>query len=288
VTVINLPTREREQIPPKPDHELRGFVDGFAAGDYGYFVPNFNGDFFGKVVRLNMKTDTIQFVDLMQDGAFLSGFSGGFTHTSRRICCDAQMGHRAKKNDPLAVCTPFDFDRDNQDEWRFAKIRNYGGSLDSVAKAYHHNPVIKPEDSCFPNCPDNPFSNQVTEMRQPPWEPSSFEMPAWVYDVMSFEEWISAPDEPNGILGFNAIQPIVGQYPIGIQDWISEELPNWVLYDEIRKRLEARAGGSKHTGAPAKYPAAPGFTTMSTDAITAFHMYRSKNIQNDQMNKDWL
>ena len=217
VTVINLPTRKREQIPPKPDHELRGFVDGFAAGDYGYFVPNFNGDFFGKVVRLNMKTDTIQFVDLTQDGAFLSGYSGGFTHTSRRICCDAQMGHRAKKNDPLAVCTPFDFDRDNQDEWRFAKIRNYGGSLDSVAHFYHHNPVVKPEASCFPNCPDNPFRNEIREMRIPPWEPSSFEMPAWVYDVMSFEEWISAPDEARGILGFNAIQPIVDQYPIGIQ-----------------------------------------------------------------------
>jgi hypothetical protein len=104
VEVLNLPTMSRQQVPPAPDHGLRGFVDGFAAGDFGYFVPNFNGDFFGKVVRMNLNTNAVQFVDLMQDGAHLSGYSGGFSHTSRRICCDRALGHRKD------VCEPLDFD----------------------------------------------------------------------------------------------------------------------------------------------------------------------------------
>ena len=85
----------RVQLPPTPDHHLRGFVGGFAAGDYAYFVPSFNGDFFGKVPRLNMKTGTLQFIDMQQDGRGLAGFSSGFTHRDRQICYNRiQMGHR--------------------------------------------------------------------------------------------------------------------------------------------------------------------------------------------------
>jgi hypothetical protein len=115
VTVINLATMQRTQVPPMPDHNLRGFSDGFAAGDYGYFVPNFNGDFFGKVVRLNLLTDEIQFVDLQQDAAHLSGYSGGFSHTSRRICCDPEIGHRQD------MCKRMDFDMNSVSSTRYAQ-----------------------------------------------------------------------------------------------------------------------------------------------------------------------
>jgi hypothetical protein len=107
VEVINLPTMSRQQVPPIPDHNLRGFSDGFAVGDFGYFVPNFNGDFFGKVVRMNLITDEIQVIDMQQDGDFLSGYSGGFSHYSRRICCDPEMGHRPD------VCRRLDFDQNS-------------------------------------------------------------------------------------------------------------------------------------------------------------------------------
>ena len=33
------------------DPDLKGFLGGFASGDYGYFVPYYNGDWFGKVAR---------------------------------------------------------------------------------------------------------------------------------------------------------------------------------------------------------------------------------------------
>jgi hypothetical protein len=96
VRILDLPTWDREQTPKTPDHNLRGFSGGFAAGDFGYFVPHFNGVFFGKVVRLDLKTLAVQFVDLRVDDPGLSGFSSGFTHRERMICCDPQIGHRSK------------------------------------------------------------------------------------------------------------------------------------------------------------------------------------------------
>lgn len=39
VSVVDLSTVLRRQVPKLADPRLRGFVDGFAAGDYAYFVP---------------------------------------------------------------------------------------------------------------------------------------------------------------------------------------------------------------------------------------------------------
>lgn len=43
VSVLDLSTVTRQQIPKMPDPELRGFVGGFASGDYAYLVPHSNG-----------------------------------------------------------------------------------------------------------------------------------------------------------------------------------------------------------------------------------------------------
>jgi hypothetical protein len=43
VSVLDLSTVTRQQIPKIPDPELRGFVGGFASGDYAYLVPHSNG-----------------------------------------------------------------------------------------------------------------------------------------------------------------------------------------------------------------------------------------------------
>ena len=63
------------------DSSLRGFRGGFAAGDYGYFVPNYNnGDFSGKVARVDLATfSQVQVLDLAATDPDLKGFSGGFT-----------------------------------------------------------------------------------------------------------------------------------------------------------------------------------------------------------------
>jgi DNA-binding cell septation regulator SpoVG len=107
VRVLDLPTWEREQTPKMPDHNLRGFSGGFAAGDFGYFVPHFNGRFFGKVVRLDLKTLAVQIVDMRLDNPGLSGFSSGFTHRDRMICRDPQIGHaEIVKNHPSGGCQP--------------------------------------------------------------------------------------------------------------------------------------------------------------------------------------
>merc|ERR1711865_310124 len=67
VKVYNFATMQRQMLPPTPDHNLRGFAGGFAAGGFGYFIPQFNVDFFGKVVRLDLETEEIQFVDMTQN-----------------------------------------------------------------------------------------------------------------------------------------------------------------------------------------------------------------------------
>jgi len=105
VTVIDLPTRQRMQVPPTPDHNLRGFVGGFAAGDYGYLIPSFNGDFHGRLVRFHLKLHDVQMIDLQLDNATLAGFMGGFTHRDRAICCNELIGHRTRA--PLGqLCQP--------------------------------------------------------------------------------------------------------------------------------------------------------------------------------------
>jgi hypothetical protein len=36
------------------DTDLKGFWGGFTDGQFGYFVPFYNGDYFGKVARIAM------------------------------------------------------------------------------------------------------------------------------------------------------------------------------------------------------------------------------------------
>jgi len=78
VDVIDLSMKSRNQLPPTPDRGLRGFVGGAAGGDFVYLSPHFNGEWFGKVVRLSTKEDDLQFIDLIQVSDTLSGFSGMF------------------------------------------------------------------------------------------------------------------------------------------------------------------------------------------------------------------
>lgn len=103
VRALDLATIIRQQVPSTPDNELRGFLFGFSMGDYVYLVPHFARDFYGKLVRIDMRdfdtlaqlqetsvnveeleppdipTSTgIQYLDLEREDRELVGFSGGF------------------------------------------------------------------------------------------------------------------------------------------------------------------------------------------------------------------
>merc|ERR1711990_271060 len=93
VRVMDMTTKARLQIPGTPMTGLTGFIGGFAAGDFAYFIPHNNGRFYGAVARLNMVTDVMQVIDMQLDDLALSGFSGGFTHRDRAICCNKVIGH---------------------------------------------------------------------------------------------------------------------------------------------------------------------------------------------------
>ena len=75
VTVLDLPTVAN-------DGELAGFEGGFASGEHGYLVPQYNGnDQFGKVVRFDLATFTqVAVLDLptVANDGDLNGFGGGF------------------------------------------------------------------------------------------------------------------------------------------------------------------------------------------------------------------
>lgn len=102
VKVIDLGRVARQQIPSEPDNELRGFLFGFAMGEYAYLVPHFSRDFYGKLVRVDMRDfenlatlqandestlvevgspgayTGVQYIDLERTDRDLVGFSGGF------------------------------------------------------------------------------------------------------------------------------------------------------------------------------------------------------------------
>ena len=102
VKVIDLSRVARQQIPSEPDNELRGFLFGFAMGEYCYLVPHFSRDFYGKLVRIDMRDfekladlqasdqptvvevgtagayTGVQYIDLERTDRELVGFSGGF------------------------------------------------------------------------------------------------------------------------------------------------------------------------------------------------------------------
>jgi len=83
VTVLDLTTALRSQIPNLPDIDLRGFSGGLVSGQYGFFVPYFNGvRFSGKLVRINLKTfSEVQVLDLTQVDDSIRGFTAAVVST---------------------------------------------------------------------------------------------------------------------------------------------------------------------------------------------------------------
>jgi hypothetical protein len=64
------------------DGDLKGFAGGFSDGRYGYFVPNHNGSYFGKVARVDLQnfvSGGVTVLDLTTVDSDLKGFHGGFT-----------------------------------------------------------------------------------------------------------------------------------------------------------------------------------------------------------------
>jgi len=60
--------------------DLKGFWGAFTDGIYGYFVPYYNTNYFGKVVRVDLSDfSTVRVLDLASTDADLEGFCGGFT-----------------------------------------------------------------------------------------------------------------------------------------------------------------------------------------------------------------
>lgn len=98
ILTLDVSMVSRKNTPDQPDKDLRGFVGGFCAGSFMYLVPNFNGVWYGKIVRVDMRdfdviaaaqaageaTDFttgfkgVQAVDLQRFNTKLAGFSGGF------------------------------------------------------------------------------------------------------------------------------------------------------------------------------------------------------------------
>ena len=80
VHIIDLPNSKRAQIPNKSDVDLQGFVHGFAAGDYGYFLPHFNGRTrSGKIARVHLENvHDVQMLNVEAEHPDLRGFGGGF------------------------------------------------------------------------------------------------------------------------------------------------------------------------------------------------------------------
>ncbi|MBX7244833.1 MAG: hypothetical protein K1X53_05005 [Candidatus Sumerlaeaceae bacterium] len=71
------------------DSECKGYVGGFGEGQYGYFVPNYNGSIHvGKIARVdlnNFTTGGVTILDATSVDVGLTGFAGGF--------CDGKYGY---------------------------------------------------------------------------------------------------------------------------------------------------------------------------------------------------
>jgi len=62
------------------DSDLKGFEGGFTDGTYGYMVPHYNGNQFGKVARFLLSDfSTVSVLDLTATDPDLKGFFGGLT-----------------------------------------------------------------------------------------------------------------------------------------------------------------------------------------------------------------
>ena len=101
IKTLDVTTCFRKNTPDFPDANLRGFNDGFVSGDFMFLLPHFNGVWFGKIVRLDLRdfdvladrqklgqtTDFktgfrgVQNLDLERFDDALVGFSGYFLRT---------------------------------------------------------------------------------------------------------------------------------------------------------------------------------------------------------------
>lgn len=87
ITILDLTTRIRAQIPSFADIDLKGYTGGFASGIFGYLVPFYNGVFSGKSARVALFDedlgDNLQELDMKRHRGPLNntfmGFRGGFT-----------------------------------------------------------------------------------------------------------------------------------------------------------------------------------------------------------------
>jgi hypothetical protein len=128
VKVVDLSKVVRQQIPSQPDNELRGFLHGFAAGEYLYLAPHFGRDFHGKLVRIDMRdfatladlqaadqsTDVpvgtvgaytgVQYVDLERSDPNLVGFSGGFSVRSSEPMVEKPLDSPEKRSEWWEQC----------------------------------------------------------------------------------------------------------------------------------------------------------------------------------------
>ena len=76
-----------DSIDMTKSHErLRGFVGGFAVGDYAYFVPHFDGRNPGHIVArvdaVDFREDGVEHLDLWEYDQTLAGFFSGFGYTT--------------------------------------------------------------------------------------------------------------------------------------------------------------------------------------------------------------
>jgi hypothetical protein len=84
ISILDMPSTTRNQIPSFPDTQLRGFSFGFASGLYAFMVPFFNADFHGKIGRfqlLSTLSTDVQELCLTFDRKrpnLYKGYRGGF------------------------------------------------------------------------------------------------------------------------------------------------------------------------------------------------------------------
>jgi hypothetical protein len=152
VRVLDMTKKSRLQIPGTPIRGLTGFIGGYAAGDFAYFVPHNNGAFYGQVVRLHLVEDTVQVIDMQLDDPALSGFSGGFTHRDRSICCNRKIGHR--NGDPIGHCeelAPDRFTYCGSREYEYKPFPEFSDLETSMTGGYKAVQILgKPESNFQP------------------------------------------------------------------------------------------------------------------------------------------
>lgn len=108
VSVLDLTTAYRSQVPDRPDDSLRGFSGGLVSGKYGFFVPFFDGVLFsGKVCRINLeKFDEVQVLDLAVLDNDLRGYSGGILSRTQEPLDTDLFGEFQMRQGTM---TPYDY-----------------------------------------------------------------------------------------------------------------------------------------------------------------------------------